>query len=503
MKMRRLKLVALVMTLAMVISTASAFACTGAYVGKDVSEDGTTIIARSEDQGTGAYAKMFKVQPRVTKAGRYYVDEGEDQKGFKVPLPKTTYKYTYVPDVSTHGDGEYPASCTNEYGLAVVGTVSASPSEAYEAADPFKETGTGLREAILPGLIACQAKTAKGAVNKLAALLDKYGSEEGNILFFTDQKEAWIFEVYGGTTYAAMKMPTDKVAVFGNQFMIDVVDENDTENFVFSKNLFETIDKVGAVKDDGKYNLLKSISGLTREEYSNMRTWIGHKILAPSSVGAYSDTELYPLFYAPDKKVSALEVMDIYRNRYEGTEYDMMKAENAGRRPIGITRSSDIHIIQTFYDLPADTCQLQWLAMGNAEHSVFIPAFSGITDTHKSYKIDSNNYNANNMYWACKRICGIAEQDREFLSQGVKDYWKAQETSMYKSTIKDVKALKKAYKKSKKDGRAYATKIAKNYAAKQLANSNKLYKQLLFTSVDNVNDRTNNARKTVFAMTAK
>ena len=43
MKMRRLKLVALVMTLAMVISTASAFACTGAYVGKDVSEDGTTI----------------------------------------------------------------------------------------------------------------------------------------------------------------------------------------------------------------------------------------------------------------------------------------------------------------------------------------------------------------------------------------------------------------------------------------------------------------------------
>ena len=52
MKMRRLKLVALVMTLAMVISTASAFACTGAYVGKDVSEDGTTIIARSEDLKT-------------------------------------------------------------------------------------------------------------------------------------------------------------------------------------------------------------------------------------------------------------------------------------------------------------------------------------------------------------------------------------------------------------------------------------------------------------------
>lgn len=60
MKMRRLKLVALVMTLAMVISTASAFACTGAYVGKDVSEDGTTIIARSEDQGTGLMPRCLR-----------------------------------------------------------------------------------------------------------------------------------------------------------------------------------------------------------------------------------------------------------------------------------------------------------------------------------------------------------------------------------------------------------------------------------------------------------
>ena len=189
-----------------------------------------------------------------------------------------------------------------------------------------------------------------------------------------------------------------------------------------------------------------------------------------------------------------------YRNRYEGTEYDMMKPENVSRRPIGVTRSSDIHIIQTFTDLPKDTCQLQWLAMGNAEHSVFIPAFSGITDTHKGYKIDSAAYSASNMYWAFKRICGIAEQDREFLSEGVKNYWKAQEEAMYKSTMKDVKALKKAYKKSKKDGRAYATKIAKNYASKQLANSNKLYKELLFTSVDNVNDRADNARKTTFKM---
>ena len=57
--------------------------------------------------------------------------------------------------------------------------------------------------------------------------------------------------------------------------------------------------------------------------------------------------------------------------------------------------------------------------MARAPPGTSLSAFSGITDTHKSYKIDSNNYNANNMYWACKRICGIAEQDMVGIAAGL------------------------------------------------------------------------------------
>ena len=74
--MRKLKLIVMTVILTMIVTTSGAFACTGMYVGKDVSAEGTTVIARSEDQGSGSYNKMFKVQERVTKSGRYYVDEG-------------------------------------------------------------------------------------------------------------------------------------------------------------------------------------------------------------------------------------------------------------------------------------------------------------------------------------------------------------------------------------------------------------------------------------------
>ena len=102
--------------------------------------------------------------------------------------------------------------------------------------------------------------------------------------------------------------------------------------------------------------------------------------------------------YSPDKKVSVLEIMQLFRNRYEGTKYDMNLPENARRRPIGTVRSSDVHIIQNYVDLPQDSSNLQWLCIGNAEHSVFVPTFSGITDTHKAYHVDGTAYDAKSAY---------------------------------------------------------------------------------------------------------
>ena len=500
--MRKMKLVAIASILALLISTASAFACTGMYVGKDVSADGTTIIARSEDQRGGAYNKMFKVQKRVTKAGRYLTDEGT---GFKVKLPKTTYKYTYVPDSSDANDGQYFASCTNEYGVAVVGTVSTGVCEEYEALDPTTEYNNGLREAILPGLIACQSKTAKEAAEVCAKYHDEYGSAEYNTLLFSDQNETWVFENYGGHSYCAMKLPTDKVAVFGNQIMIEWVDPADTSgDYIYSDNLFECLDKLKSpVKENGKYHLAKSIDG-SRSKGSNLRNWEGLRVLAgDGAAGEFSVETFYPFLYTPSEKVSVLDIMNLYRDRLAGTDYDKNIAGNEGNRAIGVTTSSDIHIIQTYSNLPADTCQLQWLAMGNAEHSVFIPAFSGITDTASAYKVDGSAYDSSSAWWKFKRNATLAQANRQFLSAGTKDFWKAQEESEYAKIQSELKNVTKAYKKSKTAGRAYVTKLANSMATTQFNNADVLYKALMYTATDNDNDRANNSGKSTFVKPVK
>ena len=89
------------------------------------------------------------------------VDTGEEQKGFKVALPKKTYRYYQIPDYSKAGDGTYPGACTNEYGMSITGTVTAYPSKKFGEADPF--VVPGLEKPFCRDLLRAKARQLKKA----------------------------------------------------------------------------------------------------------------------------------------------------------------------------------------------------------------------------------------------------------------------------------------------------------------------------------------------------
>lgn len=466
----------------MLLSSTSALACTGVYVGKDASAEGTTIIARSEDISPADYQKIHTVVPHSDEPGRFI----EDINGFKLPLPDTTYKYTVMSDYASAGDGMYAAVCTNECGVSVTGTVSASACAAWYEADPKVETG--LREAVLPAVVAACASTAKEGVEKLLAVVDEYGSAEGNIVMIADQEEAWIVEIYGGHEYCAMQMPADQVAVFGNQFMIGAVDPEDTEHYILSDGLLSTIDELGlAVKDeDGKYLIAQSVCDQGRSDSSNMRTWIGHVTFAPSSVGEYDTDTFYPLFYTPDEKVSVLDVMDLYQDRYEGTEYDMLQEGNEGLRPIAVSTTPETHIVQIFDDNPTSCSAVTWLAMGGGEHSVFLPEFSGVTEVDPAYELDSPTYTDGSVYWTFKKVCALADTDRALYSKGVQDFWKLQEELLFDQVQQANETVKTLYAQDPAQGTDYVNELAQSMTEKAMDQADQLYGDLLTTLTHNV-----------------
>lgn len=485
---KTLRILSVLLAGTMLLST-SALACTGVYVGKDVSDQGTYLLARSEDQGQSDYNKMFLVQPRVDNVpGRFIEDTAT---GFKIPLPDTTWQYTYVPDYTRGDDGMYPGSCTNEHGVSITGTVSTSTCEKWEEADPFVEPG--LREAILPAAVAAVATSARNAVDVLLGYVDEYGSEEGNTVMICDQNEAWFVEIYSGHHYCAMKMPDDQVAVFGNHNMIGLVDPKATpeDGYIYSEGLFELIDELDlAVKEGELYHLAKSVTGNTREPYNNMRNWGGMKLLAPSLAGdTYDNDNFYPLFYAPDEKVSVLDVMDIYRYRYEGTPIDVNLEGQEGNRVISTTNSSQIHILQTFSDWPAQCSAINWIALGNGEHTVFVPFFSGITDTAEAYKVDGDTYNPQGAYWMFKRLCTLGQLDRDLYGNGVRAFWKQQEALMYQQMLDAAPTMLAKYAESREAGAAYVTGLGIQMSEWEMKLSNNLYQKLLTCVTHNINRR--------------
>ena len=239
-------------------------------------------------------------------------------------------------------------------------------------------------------------------------------------------------------------MPTDKVSVYGNQFMIDteyVMD--DPEQFRHSKDLFEMPKKHGLnVEVDGKMSLAGTYAGKDRlEDYSNMRTYMGHLFLAKSSAGEYEKTKRYPLFFDPDKKVGLKDMFELYRYRYEGTEYC---ADENGRddiRLIGTEAQFNVHAIEIDQNAKPELCSTAWLSIANSEHSIFLPysnlltkvderfgSFEKLTENFKQGKylndIEGNPilYSEDIAQVCFKRLCLIAEHDRKLYGKGVRDF---------------------------------------------------------------------------------
>ena len=225
-------------------------------------------------------------------------------------------------------------------------------------------------------------------------------------------------------------------------------------------------------------------------------------LLAPSTAGEYSDETFYPLLFEPDKKVSVIDIMKLYGDRLEGTEFDKRLPENKSRRAIGVPNQGNVHIIQTFSELPDCTCQLQWLAMGNAEHAMFVPAFSGITDTYDKYQlVDTETRKVtDSFYYQSKRICGLAESDREYLGQGVKDYNVRQEKAMLERILEEIPVIQKKYKWFDFIGSNYVTKLGKEMAAEAYEDMQSLYDHLAYIQIQNNGDATDNDEKEHFTM---
>ena len=430
------------MCVLLLCSIQACMACTAVYVGSDVSDDGSIIVARSNDYAQ-VWGNHITVTPRVENESCRSMPVSVDG-NITTEIPATTYKYTATPymdsAVALNKEAVYDAAaCTNEYGVIMTMSVTAYPNKAALEADPL--VNSGICEDAAVDLVICQSKTAREAVDVLLGIIDKYGSSESNIAIIADQNEAWYVEMYTGYQYAAVKLPADKVSVFGNEYSLEYL--SDFDEFITSKELITLAEENGFAvygKND-EINLFETYSGNQMAKDSrHMRTWIGHQILAPSKFSAdYNIGDMYPLCFTPDRKVSVQDVCQILRNRYEGTKYSPDETGRTDVRVIGIDSSLSAHVMQVFPNLPAEISCVSWVSCGPPVYGVFVPVSNDCINVSEAYGanqpaedkevFDTDKY----PYYVFKELCTrcMGPDTYKIYGQPVQEYWYNLESDMF------------------------------------------------------------------------
>ena len=408
-----------------VLSAASSAACTGFYVGRKVSADGTTLLARTVDAVSPSSCKALEVFPRIeNRPGRYYL---ASDSGAQWPLPVTTWHAVTVPAASwMDGHGRYEGACANEKGVMLTGTVTAYANEAARKADPYVKEG--FSEASLPGLLIVSASTAREAVELLGRVVAERGHNGSEIYMVADAAEAWYVEVYTGHQWAAVRLPEDRMLAIGNQFLLREFDPS-APGSLSSEGLVATAEKGGFLKRGrgGLIDLAATYSPAPAESGSR-RTWALRRRFAPSEAGDYTQPRLLPLLFAPERRVSVRDLQEATRWRYEGIGLCPEETGDQSIRVVGVGRQNSCHVLSLDASLPPERRCTMWVTLANAEHAPYLPLNAVVTSVPADFSMfapgSSKTFNPALPAAHFRRLAALAEVDRRKYGDGVRAYWR-------------------------------------------------------------------------------
>lgn len=388
------------------LGSIKADACTTVLVGKNASEDGSTIIARNEDKYAASPKYYYS---RAANSNPTHFVSSNTASGFTIDLPAEQQKYNTYQEYDT-SSGLYEEGGINESNVGMSATETLNSTPPASVNDPLMGSNAGgLDEDATLTVVLPYIHSAKEGVERLGQIVEEHGAYKTHGSIFSDKNEIWYFEIVSGHNWIAVKVPDDKYAVIVNRLNIKEVDLDDTENVMTSTNFKKIAKLTGSYEKGKKFNVAAAFDN-TKQDASDLknapRTWDGQRTLSPSLVGSTVPSEptatfdKYQLFLSPDKKISIDDVENVLSLHYNNTEYDTYADEPTKTfEAISKTANMESHIIQMRQDKPAATTGIQWVEMGVTASSTWVPFFSGISDTPQAYKEGQQNPDFESAYW--------------------------------------------------------------------------------------------------------
>ena len=380
------------LTATLLLCVISASACTMVYVGSDLTDDGSSFMARSED-----YSNSYNKIAYVNQHGKYAAGSVyEGCYGLTHTFTHDSYAYTATSDDNTSGvcpdcGQTHPHTPmeevgSNEKGVSVSAMVTLSPNDSVVNADPMEDLG--ICESDMATILLTEASSAKEGVDLLLNIYDTVGAGEPSGVLIGDQNEIWYVENFTGHSYTAVKLSSNMIAMNPNMGAIGLVDLDDTDNVLSSANLIAVAKQAGTYvgsESENTIDVYKSFCAYADAEpnarlvnglnYFLASDTLTASTVAPedSTISNVKDGKIVSLYTNIQNKLGEIGIQDVV---------DFYKVKG-----IANTGNLEWHIFQIQSDAAQQTGTIEWLAMEHGQYTVAIPYFPALTtDMYDGYK---------------------------------------------------------------------------------------------------------------------
>ncbi len=218
----------------------------GLFVGKNLTEDGSTMLGGSGDEPSSHW---LVIQPRETHEAGTTITVGitgaADMPGILSAIPQVPVTYRYIAHYYSEFAG-FPAPLTNgglnDHQVAARDVWAPSRPELVEMT-PNPQTG-GPQYSDLSRIIMQRAATAREAVEIIGALIDEHGFQTygGNSHLIADPEEGWVLIEFAGGVglWIAERLGPNDVKFLCPGYILELpVDWQESGDYLASPNFMD------------------------------------------------------------------------------------------------------------------------------------------------------------------------------------------------------------------------------------------------------------------------
>jgi dipeptidase len=285
-----------------------------------------------------------------------------------------------------------------------------------------------------------RAKTARQAVKNMGELVEKYGYySSGESFSIADPNEVWIMEMISkgpdkkGAVWVARKIPDGYISGHANQARIRQFPLDDPDNCLYEKDVIKLAkDKGWFEGEDTDFSFADAYAPLDYGalRFCESRVWSMFHRAAPSLnlsmdyVKGVNIAEPMPLWIKPDNKLSSRDVMELMRDHFEGSDFDMTKDIGAGpyslpyrwrpltwevdsveycnERATSTQQTGFSFVAQARSWLPDPIGGVLWFGVDDTYSTVYVPMYCGIKKIPHNFAVgigDFQHFTWESAFW--------------------------------------------------------------------------------------------------------